>query len=116
MTVKELTYLSFHSIVWVIFLLVFVYMFTHVWTRKGYEGIDGKLDLQEVDKFVAHVISAVSFLALYAQEMWVILMQFHVSAEWKYIVAGGFLGSGLYIVFGSIIKKKLADQHEKAKS
>jgi hypothetical protein len=77
-----------------------------VWTRKGYEGTNGILELSEVDKFITHIISAGSFLTLDSLSIWEPIMGYSLSWEWKIVFAGGFLGSGFYLMFGSTIKTK----------
>lgn len=110
---KEIAYLIFHITRWVIALVIFIVIFSHVWTRKGYEGHDGILDLKEVDKFFTHIISAASYLTLDALSIWEPIMSYQLSWEWKAVFAGGFLGSGFYIIFGSTIKKRLTTDNDK---
>lgn len=112
MTDKELAYLTFNSIKWLAELVIFIIIFSHVWTRRGYEGTDGILDLREVDKFITHIISAGSFLTLDSLSMWEPIMNYVLSWEWKAVFAGGFLGSGFYLMFGSTIKSKLLKSKE----
>lgn len=100
MTDKEVVYLVFHGLRWIISLVIFIIIFSHVWTRKGYEGADGILDLPEVDKFITHVVSAASYLTLDAMAIWEPIMGVSTSWEWKVVFAGGFLGSGAYILLG----------------
>jgi hypothetical protein len=109
-TDKEIIYLAFHSIRQMAEVIIFVVIFSHVWTRKGYEGHDGVLDLKEVDKFITHIISAVSLITLDTMQVWEPVINHPVSWEWKIVFAGGFLGSGIYILFGPRLKAKLEEK------
>jgi hypothetical protein len=104
---REIWYLTFNVLKWIAEFVIFIIIFSHVWTRKGYEGIDGILELREVDKFITHIISAGSFLTLDSLSIWEPIMGYSLSWEWKAVFAGGFLGSGIYLMFGSTIKSRL---------
>jgi hypothetical protein len=105
MTSQEITYLIFNNGRWAIELIVFVVIFSHVWTRKGYEGLDDRLELHEVDKFYTHIISAASFLTLDAMAIWEPIIKHEISWEWKVVFSGGFLGSGAYVILAGIKKQ-----------
>lgn len=109
MTDVQTVYLIWNSVRLVLVAVLFILIFSHVWTRKGYEGKDGVLDLQEVDKFVTHIISVVCYVALDSMQIWEAILGTTISTEWMIVFAGGFLGSGIYIVFGGLLKKKLVD-------
>lgn len=47
------------------FCIIFIIIHSHVWTRGGYEGVNKQLEDHEVDKFIAHVLSESSFIALF---------------------------------------------------
>jgi hypothetical protein len=109
MTDKEIAYLVVHNLRWFIQLSIFILIFSHVWTRKGYEGHDGILDLLEVDKFYTHIISAASFLVLDSMAIWEPIIGHEISWEWKAVFSGGFLGSGAYVIFAGIKKQFTAN-------
>jgi hypothetical protein len=111
MSEKEITYLAFHGFRWTCALVIFIIIFSHVWTRKGYEGHDGILDLLEVDKFFTHIISAGSYLTLDAMAIWEPIIGHETSWEWKAVFAGGFLGSGAYIILAGF-KRRLIDHNK----
>lgn len=111
-TEKEIAYLTFNALKWFGELIIFIVIFSHVWTRKGYEGSNNTLELHEVDKFITHIISAGSFLTLDSLSIWEPIMGYALSWEWKLVFAGGFLGSGFYLMFGSTIKSKLLKSKE----
>jgi hypothetical protein len=100
------------------FCTIFIVIHSHIWTRKGYAGINDILELHEVDKFIAHVLAEASFVALFVICMLEPLvykyMNFNVTLGTKAMFSMTFLGSGAYMFFGAAIKKRLAkDQEEK---
>lgn len=100
-----------------IFIIIFIVMHSHVWTREGYAGLNLKLEDHEVDKFVAHVISEVSLISFILISMLEPLIMkytgFRYTAETKIILGAAFAGSGIWAIFGNRMKKMVKDKDSK---
>lgn len=105
----EYWYIGMVSISTALFSTVFIVLHSHVWVRNGYSGINQVLELNEVDRFVAHVISEVCLVMMWLlitfEPLIYVHTQYQVSLESKLMLSGGFLGSGLYVVFRGKLKK-----------
>jgi hypothetical protein len=108
MTEFEYWYVSLVIASTAFFCTVFVSLHTHVWVRKGYEGLDEKLDLMEIDRFVAHVMSEVCLVFYYIVVMIEPLVKVHFNfvfpTDSKAGFVLGFIGSAAYMIFRNKIK------------
>lgn len=100
----------------VVAITIFVVIHSHVWTKNGYAGLNLKLEDHEVDKFISHVLSEGSFIALVLfcllDPLLVYNLRYSYSIETKVIFGSTFLGSGAYTIFSQILKNnKYKDKH-----
>lgn len=107
----EYWYIGFVASSTALFATVFIVLHSHVWIRNGYAGKNKILELPEVDRFVAHVISEASLVMLWlittVEPLVFLHMNFTYPKESKYLLFFTFLGSGVYIAFRSHIRKIL---------
>lgn len=93
------------------FMAIFIIIHSHVWTKNGYSGLNGKLEDHEVDKFINHVLSEGSFVALFLfcilDPLLVYNFNFAYGTETKVVFGVSFVGSGLYTLLGHKIKEKI---------
>lgn len=92
----------------IMLVVIFCIIHSHVWTKNGYAGLNGKLEDHEVDKFINHVLSEASLVILFVFCMLDPLLVFHLhyqySVETKIIFGSTFVGSGLYTILGQRLK------------
>lgn len=114
MTEFEYWYVAMVIVSTAFFCTVFVSLHTHVWVRKGYEGLDEKLELTEIDRFVAHVISEVCLIFYYIVVMTEPMIKMHFDflfpADSKIGFIAGFVGSAAYMIFRNKIKSMTKDE------
>lgn len=88
-------------------------IFRSVWIRKGYEGLDDKLEGKEVGLLLAHVIAF--FLLL----TFVYLITFNSYMETPFpdyafwICAAGFVGPEVYILINFLNQLRITKKEEK---
>ena len=101
----------------IMLIVIFSIIHSHVWTKNGYAGLNEKLEDHEVDKFINHVLSEGSFIALVLfcllDPLLVYNLNYKFSIETKVIFGSTFVGSGAYTIIGQMLKnKKSKDRHD----
>jgi len=90
--------------------------FKSVWIKKGYEGLDRRLEGKEVALMLSHII------ALCLVEGFFFLLIFGPYTPEKYpqyvywICAGGFIEPGVFLLISNLTKKKEKDTHEQGRT
>jgi len=111
MTSFDYWYVGFIISTTMLFSIIFIVLHTHVWVRNGYAGKNKILEPHEVDKLVAHIIAEACLVMLWLVVVIEPLVYLHYrwtfSWDSKALIAGGFLGSGIYIAFKGKIHKVL---------
>lgn len=100
-----------------ILIVIFCIIHSHVWTKNGYAGLNLKLEDHEVDKFISHVLSEGSFVALVLfcllDPLLVYNLNYKYSIETKVLFGSTFIGSGAFTIIGQILKNiKAKDKHD----
>lgn len=107
MTQFDYWYMGFIGAATAFLCIVFVVVHSHVWVRNGYMGLNGVLELPEVDRFVAHIISEAGLVCFFLMCMLEPLVRKYIGFEFGYDSKIGMLsfsvGAGLYVA----LKKKL---------
>lgn len=120
---------------WVTFSLWFLVMtftavigiviFSSIWLRNGYAGLNKILEDHEVGKFVTHVLSFLCLLSLQALVATQPLITYVYNEALYYLFASGIVGSGVYGIaekfgvaskIGSLLYKKPAEPTEDGRS
>lgn len=112
MTVFEIAYTSI-VILFVAFMsTIFIIVHSHVWVRGGYAGKNGILELPEVDRFIAHIITEASLVSTVLIIGLSPLVKSHLNYEFEPQFVWGIvsfgLGGGVYVA----LKKRQAIKHD----
>lgn len=101
------------GITWmVITIIVAITIFKSVWIRRGYEGIDEKLEAKEVATMLSHVIAFVCLLIF----EYMIVFNPYMSSKFPdfayWICASGFVGPEVYLLVQAVKKISTGKKEE----
>lgn len=91
---------------------MFIIVHSHVWVRGGYAGKNQILELPEVDRFIAHIVTEASLISTVLIVGLSPLVKSHLNYEFEPQFVWGIvsfgLGGGVYVA----LKKRHAAKHE----